>query len=189
MHWVCGTWGVTSSNPIARPIASGRVRLRCMSCPPRRDVQLGVCPSWGGRDVHRQQTQRGPASAEPLCTGRVALSSGCAPPAVTCGLVYVSPGVGEAYTPEGYAAERVPLVASQPPPGRVARLPTTIARDPSTGDAAYTRGTFHVREQFVKSAVPGGGISAELARLASLKADGILTDEEFAAAKARLLGI
>jgi len=49
--------------------------------------------------------------------------------------------------------------------------------------------TFHVREQFVKSAVPGGGISAELARLASLKADGILTDEEFAAAKARLLGI
>ena len=53
--------------------------------------------------------------------------------------------------------------------------------------------TFRVREQFVtrppSPTLPGVGISAELARLASLKADGILTDEEFAAAKARLLGI
>jgi len=52
---------------------------------------------------------------------------------------------------------------------------------------------FRVREQFVTSppsqTLPGEGISAELARLASLKADGILTEVEFAAAKARLLGI
>lgn len=52
---------------------------------------------------------------------------------------------------------------------------------------------FRVREQFVTSALAptllGEGISAELARLASLKADGILTEVEFAAAKARLLGI
>ena len=52
---------------------------------------------------------------------------------------------------------------------------------------------FRVREQFVtrrpSPTLPGEGISAELARLASLKADGTLTEEEFAAAKARLLGI
>ena len=37
-------------------------------------------------------------------------------------------------------------------------------------------------------AAAGGDLTAELERLANLKAQGVLTDEEFAAAKARLLG-
>jgi len=39
------------------------------------------------------------------------------------------------------------------------------------------------------SASAGGDAIAELERLAQLKAQGILTDEEFAAAKAKLLGL
>ena len=34
---------------------------------------------------------------------------------------------------------------------------------------------------------PGGGLSAELARLGELRAQGLLTDDEFNAAKAKLL--
>jgi hypothetical protein len=52
---------------------------------------------------------------------------------------------------------------------------------------------FRIREQFMTSPspqmLPGGGISAEVSKLASLHAEGVLTDDEFAAAKARLLGI
>ena len=51
---------------------------------------------------------------------------------------------------------------------------------------------FHVREQFVAStrvaASTGVSLSEELNRLASLKASGVLTEEEFVSAKARLLG-
>lgn len=36
-------------------------------------------------------------------------------------------------------------------------------------------------------AAPGGGVTAELERLASLKASGVLTEDEFQAAKAKLL--
>ena len=35
----------------------------------------------------------------------------------------------------------------------------------------------------------GGDMSAELERLATLRSQGVLTDEEFAAAKAKLLGL
>ena len=35
----------------------------------------------------------------------------------------------------------------------------------------------------------GAGMTAELERLASLRSQGVLTDDEFAAAKAKLLGI
>lgn len=39
------------------------------------------------------------------------------------------------------------------------------------------------------AAAPGGDTLAELERLGALKAQGILTDEEFAAAKAKVLGL
>lgn len=49
-----------------------------------------------------------------------------------------------------------------------------------------------IRNQFATNAPPsahaGGGLSDELSKLASLKDNGALTEEEFAAAKARLLG-
>lgn len=38
-------------------------------------------------------------------------------------------------------------------------------------------------------AAGGAGMTAELERLASLRSQGVLTDDEFAAAKAKLLGI
>jgi hypothetical protein len=51
---------------------------------------------------------------------------------------------------------------------------------------------FRVRDQFVAStpvaASAGSGLSEELNKLASLKASGVLTEEEFVSAKARLLG-
>jgi hypothetical protein len=51
---------------------------------------------------------------------------------------------------------------------------------------------FRVREQFAAStpaaASTGSGLSEELNRLASLKATGVLTEDEFVLAKARLLG-
>ena len=51
---------------------------------------------------------------------------------------------------------------------------------------------FRIREQFVANTPvvdsSSGSLSDELKKLASLKADGVLTEEEFAAAKARLLG-
>ncbi len=40
----------------------------------------------------------------------------------------------------------------------------------------------------VAAPAAGGDLSAELQKLADLKAQGVLTDEEFAAAKAKLLG-
>jgi Short C-terminal domain len=50
---------------------------------------------------------------------------------------------------------------------------------------------FHIREQFVADTPAAnsnpGGLSAELTNLAALKASGVLTDEEFVAAKTRLL--
>ena len=50
---------------------------------------------------------------------------------------------------------------------------------------------FRIREQFVTNAFVvtsgGGGLSDELNKLASLKASGALTDEEFVEAKAQLL--
>lgn len=50
----------------------------------------------------------------------------------------------------------------------------------------------HVREQFVASTpiagAPSGSLADELNKLVSLKADGVLSEEEFATAKARLLG-
>jgi len=53
--------------------------------------------------------------------------------------------------------------------------------------------SFRVREQFATIAVPAsasaGGLSEELSKLAGLKADGFLTEDEFISAKARLLGI
>src|ERR1035437_442041 len=51
---------------------------------------------------------------------------------------------------------------------------------------------FRVRDQFVASTPDapsaGSGLSEELTKLASLKASGVLTEEEFVSAKARLLG-
>jgi hypothetical protein len=52
--------------------------------------------------------------------------------------------------------------------------------------------SFRVREQFVAGALivapPVGGLSEELAKLAALNVEGVLTEEEFVSAKARLLG-
>jgi hypothetical protein len=44
-------------------------------------------------------------------------------------------------------------------------------------------------QQAPAAAPDAGGVSAQLERLADMKTQGLLTDEEFAAAKAKLLGI
>jgi Short C-terminal domain len=49
---------------------------------------------------------------------------------------------------------------------------------------------FGIREQFIANAPApssGGGLSVELNKLAALKASGVLTEDEFVAAKAQLL--
>lgn len=62
--------------------------------------------------------------------------------------------------------------------------------DPTLGAAARQfAATYNTRSGgLAKQPTPGAGTSAELERLAKLHADGALTDQEFAAAKARLLG-
>ena len=53
--------------------------------------------------------------------------------------------------------------------------------------------TYRAREQFAKKSLSqnlsGDSISGEIVTLSSLHSKGILTEKEFAAAKARLLGI
>ena len=57
-------------------------------------------------------------------------------------------------------------------------------------DAAQSEAAFcsYVQEAAGSSGAAGGGTADELAKLAELKASGVLTDEEFAAGKAKALG-
>lgn len=65
-----------------------------------------------------------------------------------------------------------------------------------TAQAAYAQEPAYVQQQYVQPPAPApaaGGLTddaiAQLKQLGDLKASGVLTDEEFAAAKAKLLGV
>jgi hypothetical protein len=75
-------------------------------------------------------------------------------------------GAQEQYADPGYAAQPT---YQAPPPTYQAPPPTYQAPPPPPQPE------------------PGGGFSAELARLGELRAQGLLTDDEFNAAKAKLL--
>jgi hypothetical protein len=75
----------------------------------------------------------------------------------------------QAAPPPQYAAP--PPQYAAPPPQYAAPPPQYAAPAPAPGGE------------------PTGGISAEIQRLGDLKAQGLLTDDEFSAAKAKLLGL
>jgi hypothetical protein len=74
-----------------------------------------------------------------------------------------------------------------------------VAGAAALGTAAYQSGKRHEQQAQANEQAPvtapapapatGGDTTAELERLASLHQSGALTDEEFVAAKAKLLGI
>jgi membrane protease subunit (stomatin/prohibitin family) len=71
--------------------------------------------------------------------------------------------------------------------GRVARRQN--ARWAEEDQAAYDQQTAQQQAPQAQQAPPADDKTAELQNLAQLHSQGVLTDEEFAAAKAKLLGI
>jgi len=71
--------------------------------------------------------------------------------------------------------------------GRVARRQN--ARWAEDDQAAYDQQTAQQQAYPAQQAPPANDNTAELQSLAQLHSQGVLTDEEFAAAKAKLLGI
>ena len=71
--------------------------------------------------------------------------------------------------------------------GRVARRQN--ARWAEEDQAAYDQQTAQQQASQAQQAPPADDKTAELQNLAALHTQGVLTDEEFAAAKAKLLGI
>jgi membrane protease subunit (stomatin/prohibitin family) len=71
--------------------------------------------------------------------------------------------------------------------GRVARRQN--ARWAQDDQAAYDQQTAQQQAYQAQQAPPADDKTAELQNLAQLHSQGVLTDEEFAAAKAKLLGI
>jgi membrane protease subunit (stomatin/prohibitin family) len=71
--------------------------------------------------------------------------------------------------------------------GRVARRQN--ARWAEDDQAAYDQQTAQQQASQAQQAPPADDKTAELQNLAQLHSQGVLTDEEFAAAKAKLLGI
>ena len=71
--------------------------------------------------------------------------------------------------------------------GRVARRQN--ARWAEDDQAAYDQQTAQQQANQAQQAPPADDKTAELQNLAQLHSQGVLTDEEFAAAKAKLLGI
>ena len=71
--------------------------------------------------------------------------------------------------------------------GRVARRQN--ARWADEDQAAYDQQTAQQQAPQAQQAPPADDKTAELQNLAQLHSQGVLTDEEFAAAKAKLLGI
>jgi membrane protease subunit (stomatin/prohibitin family) len=71
--------------------------------------------------------------------------------------------------------------------GRVARRQN--ARWADEDQAAYDQQTAQQQAPQAQQAPPADDKTAELQNLAALHTQGVLTDEEFAAAKAKLLGI
>jgi membrane protease subunit (stomatin/prohibitin family) len=71
--------------------------------------------------------------------------------------------------------------------GRVARRQN--ARWADEDQAAYDQQTAQQQASQAQQAPPADDKTAELQNLAQLHSQGVLTDEEFAAAKAKLLGI
>jgi membrane protease subunit (stomatin/prohibitin family) len=71
--------------------------------------------------------------------------------------------------------------------GRVARRQN--ARWAEEDQAAYDQQTAQQQAPQAQQAPPADDKTAELQNLAALHSQGVLTDEEFAAAKAKLLGI
>jgi membrane protease subunit (stomatin/prohibitin family) len=71
--------------------------------------------------------------------------------------------------------------------GRVARRQN--ARWAEEDQAAYDQQTAQQQASQAQQAPPADDKTAELQNLAQLHSQGVLTDEEFAAAKAKLLGI
>jgi membrane protease subunit (stomatin/prohibitin family) len=71
--------------------------------------------------------------------------------------------------------------------GRVARRQN--ARWAEEDQAAYDQQTAQQQAPQAQQAPPADDKTAELQNLAALHTQGVLTDEEFAAAKAKLLGI
>jgi membrane protease subunit (stomatin/prohibitin family) len=71
--------------------------------------------------------------------------------------------------------------------GRVARRQN--ARWAEEDQAAYDQQTAQQQANQAQQAPPADDKTAELQNLAQLHSQGVLTDEEFAAAKAKLLGI
>lgn len=71
--------------------------------------------------------------------------------------------------------------------GRVARRQN--ARWADEDQAAYDQQTAQQQADQAQQAPPADDKTAELQNLAQLHSQGVLTDEEFAAAKAKLLGI
>jgi membrane protease subunit (stomatin/prohibitin family) len=71
--------------------------------------------------------------------------------------------------------------------GRVARRQN--ARWADEDQAAYDQQTAQQHASQAQQAPPADDKTAELQNLAQLHSQGVLTDEEFAAAKAKLLGI
>lgn len=69
------------------------------------------------------------------------------------------------------------------------QYPQQAYEQPAYQQQAYQQPAY---QQPAPEPAPAGGgqeVTAELERLATLKAQGVLTDEEFAAAKAKLLGL
>ncbi|HTY15661.1 MAG TPA: SHOCT domain-containing protein [Methanoregulaceae archaeon] len=56
-------------------------------------------------------------------------------------------------------------------------------------NAIKQQGAQEAAQAMPQAAAPGGDINAQLQQLASLHQSGVLTDDEFAAAKKKLLGI